>query len=487
MSRFLSLRTLAAAALVAGLSPATLAAVIHVNGALADGANDGTSWENAYRGANALTTAIALSVNGDQIWVASGVYKPTTTATRTISFNLKTGVGIYGGFAGDEMLLEERDIATNETILSGDLAGNDPVITDNSYHVVRGNSASATAILDGFTVTAGNANGTTAGDNDRGGGGLFVSSSNGTIRNCTFIGNRCTFGGGAGYVRQSSPSFTNCRFENNIGGSFGGAFDIFQNSNPVFRNCVVQGNSAARAGGLEVFGGCQPQFINCFVHDNVATGAGGGGAFFVASSSTATIRNCTVVENRANVLAGGLLTNASTTSVANSIIWGNSGQGGAVTAANQITNQSGGTTPATYTTVQFGLAGTGNNGSDPLFVDAGGEDFRLSAVSPLIDSANNAAVPAGTTTDLDGNPRFVDDPTTADTGAGTAPIVDRGAWEVQLVAVPCTGDLDGNGIVDGADLGLLLGGWGSSDGDLDGNGIVDGADLGLLLGAWGEC
>lgn len=47
------------------------------------------------------------------------------------------------------------------------------------------------------------------------------------------------------------------------------------------------------------------------------------------------------------------------------------------------------------------------------------------------------------------------------------------------------GDLDGNGVVDGADLGLLLGGWGGSgDGDLDGNGVIDGADLGLLLGSW---
>ncbi len=47
-------------------------------------------------------------------------------------------------------------------------------------------------------------------------------------------------------------------------------------------------------------------------------------------------------------------------------------------------------------------------------------------------------------------------------------------------------DLTCDGIVDGADLGTLLGAWGSSGpGDLDANGIVDGADLGLLLGAWG--
>jgi hypothetical protein len=52
----------------------------------------------------------------------------------------------------------------------------------------------------------------------------------------------------------------------------------------------------------------------------------------------------------------------------------------------------------------------------------------------------------------------------------------------------CTGDLDGDGAVGGADLGLLLGNWGLPGiGDLNGNGTVDGADLGALLGDWGAC
>lgn len=58
------------------------------------------------------------------------------------------------------------------------------------------------------------------------------------------------------------------------------------------------------------------------------------------------------------------------------------------------------------------------------------------------------------------------------------------------LVVPCPADLDGSGVVDGADLGLLLGSWGDPGplpADLDGSGTVDGADLGLLLGAWGAC
>ncbi|MFO0872365.1 MAG: M12 family metallo-peptidase [Phycisphaerales bacterium] len=54
---------------------------------------------------------------------------------------------------------------------------------------------------------------------------------------------------------------------------------------------------------------------------------------------------------------------------------------------------------------------------------------------------------------------------------------------------PCPADLNANGIVDGADLGVLLGAWGTNNAaaDLDHNGVVDGADLGLMLGAWGAC
>ena len=52
----------------------------------------------------------------------------------------------------------------------------------------------------------------------------------------------------------------------------------------------------------------------------------------------------------------------------------------------------------------------------------------------------------------------------------------------------CPADLDGNGIVGGSDIGLLLADWGQSGpADLDGNGIVGGSDIGLMLAAWGPC
>jgi hypothetical protein len=84
---------------------------------------------------------------------------------RTATFQLKEGVAVFGGFAGTETARDQRDPAANVTILSGDLNGdddnsnviyNEPTRADNSYHVVTG---ADNATLDGFTITAGNANG----------------------------------------------------------------------------------------------------------------------------------------------------------------------------------------------------------------------------------------------------------------------------------------------------------------------------------------
>jgi len=126
--------------------------------------------------------------------------------------------------------------------------------------------------------------------------------------------------------------------------------------------------------------------------------------------------------------------------------------------------------------------------ADPLFVDPDNGDYRLQAGSPCIDAGDNSAVPPDITTDLDGDPRFVDDPDTADTGFGDPPVVDMGAYEFQ--GLTCEWDLDGDGNVGITDLLLLLGDFGSCDGspaDFDGDGCVGIVDLLTLIGNFGPC
>jgi hypothetical protein len=474
------------------MSSEAFAVTRYVNANLASGANDGTSWDNAHQGAGGLAIALTASVNGDQIWVAQGSYKPTLTATRSIFFNLKSGVQIYGGFVGNEATLAERDHLANVTILTGDLLGNDGPPgsftnnADNSHHIVNGASANSTAVLDGFIITAGNANGAGASNFDKGGGIIFLASSNATIRNCNIQYNRCTFGGGAVYMNLSSPSFTDVIMQNNIGGSFGGAIDM-NNCNPSFNRVQFIGNSAARAGGVEIFGNSNPTIYNCLFRNNAATGANGGGGLWL-SGSTAAIRNCTIANNTSVSTGAGIQNGTSTTTIYNTIIWNNTGPGGA-TAGQQI---NGGTNTVQYSIVQGGFAGTANLNVNPQFVSV--TDLHLQPTSPAIDSGNNSLVPAAITMDLDLNQRKVDDPNTTDTGLGTPPLVDRGAHEYQPPpVVVCIEDIapkGGNDVVDVDDLLLVINSWGACAGcpaDITGNDVVDVDDLLAVINAWGAC
>ena len=454
--RILSL-TLIAAGISTALDPSASAAIRFVNASLASGAGNGTSWANAYRGGDALAQAMTASVAGDEIWVAAGTYRASVAGVRTATHTLKTGVGVYGGFGGTESLRDQRNISKFPTIVTGDLLLNDAGavnLTDNSYHVFVASGAAATSVIDGFTIRGGYANGLNASDQDKGGGLLIVGSGAPVIRNCLFTGNRCTFGGGAVYIFNAGGSFADCRFESNVGGSFGGAFDM----NAVvasFDRCLFLSNTASRAGACESYGGSQTRYTNCVFRGNSATGANGGGALWIGTSSAVTARNCTIVSNSATALAGGVINTGGTSTFGNCILWSNSGPGG-TTVGNQITN-SGGVTLATYCIVQGDYAGTANLASDPLFVSAATGDYRLQAGSGAIDSGSNPLATAGANTDFSGKPRYRDDPTAANTGTGSSPLIDRGAYERQP---PCSADINWDGSVDAQDIAALLSAWG---------------------------
>lgn len=443
------------------LAPTATAGTLFVDVARTSGADDGSTWADAFQGVDGLQDALAAAVPGDQIWVAQGTYLPTTTGSRLEFFRFESGVEVYGGFDGTEATLAARDVAGNPTILSGDLLGDDASggsNAENSFHVLHGNGADATAVFDGFTVTAGHANDGTS-NRDRGAGLICLGALNKpSVRNCRFIDNVAVFGGGAGYLNNgAAPTFEDCAFEDNLGGSFGGAFDMASNVKAVFRRCVFAGNRAARAGGVEIFGTSAVELYECLFAGNTATGGNGGGGIWISGSSPL-IRNCTVVGNLANTaVQAGIQVASGTPLIANCVVAHNVGSAGSAAAGSQINPA---TLNVTWTLSSVTFAGTGNVTAAPLFENCGPHPFALAAGSPGVDAGSNAAVAAGSIGDLAGGPRFFDQPGVPDTGLGGAPLVDMGAYETGF-------DCNANGVSDACDIAL-----GSSN-DGDGDGLPD--------------
>ena len=435
-----------AALLLAATAPAAAAGIRFVDADLATGANDGSSWADAFQGSGGLQAALAVAVAGDQVFVAQGTYLPTATLSRTVSFALINGVELYGSFVGTESSPAERPpFGTAPSLLSGDLAGDDGLqqFGDNSFHLVTSGGTNATAVLDGFVISSGAATGA-SGNQDRGGGILCVGGVSPTVRNCRFVGNRASFGGAAGYINNgAAPSFTDCSFEDGDGGSFGGAFDIAAGGAVRFERCRFTGNTAARAGALEIFASTGVVVNNCLFTGNVATGSGGGGGLWMGSGGDPRVRSCTFVANESttNAVAGLRNQGATAATVANCIFWDNVGPAGAQGPGNQVNAA----TVVDWSIVEggFGGTGTGNSAGDPAFADAPGGDFSLTSASAAIDAGSNAALQPGTTLDLALNPRLADVLAVADTGSGTAPIADMGAFELPSAWVELGSSLAG--------------------------------------------
>jgi autotransporter-associated beta strand protein len=305
-----------------------------------------------------------------------------------------------------------RDVGLCPSVLSGDI-GTANSTADNSYHVVTAGGMNASAVLDGVTITAGAADGSLE---DAFGGGMYVGGGSPTLTNCTLLANSANSGGGM-YINASFPTLTNCTFLANSANSGGGISN--NSSSPTLTNCTFIANSAGTGGGMK----------NDF--------------------SNAALTNCTFAANAATY-GGGTYNNYSSPTLANCILWANTASSG-----SQISG-TGGTPVVTYCDVQGGYSGAGNTDLDPQFVRNPGPgpdgtwrtvdddygDLRLRPSSPCIDAGNNSAMPAGITTDLAGNPRFVDVPGVVDTGSGTAPLVDMGAYESPTPSLVVAGSDD---------------------------------------------
>ncbi len=295
---------------------------------VASGNGNCSSWANACT----LQSALNQAVNGE-IWAAVGTYKPTDLATsRDIAFRLRTGVSVYGGFAGTETSRDQRDPEANLTILSGDIDNNDintdgnnvaetyaDIVGNNSYHVVVGATG---ATLDGFTVTAGNANVGTWPDTTSGGGGMLnYTDTSPVVSNIIFSGNSAVeAGGGMLNYTNSSPTVTNVTFVGNLAKTGGGMNNYY--SSPTLTNGTFSNNSAEAGGGM-INNNSSPTVTNVTFSANEATITSGGGMFNYSNSSP-TLMNVTFNTNSA-VYGGGMLNEANSSPTLTSVTFsGNS-------------------------------------------------------------------------------------------------------------------------------------------------------------------
>jgi predicted outer membrane repeat protein len=310
------------------------AEIIYVDADI-DASHDGQSWQTAY---HKLQDALAIAVSGDEIRVAQGFYRPDATLTdptgtgdRYAVFDLADGIMLQGGYAGfGAEDPDTRDIAVYETILSGDLDGNDTELTnpsqllsdpnrsENSYHVISMTGSTANLILDGFTITGGMAVGA---DPHNTGGGIRMVSSNPTISNCRFEYNaaanggavynltsspiltNCIFfknyaqnaGGSLRNIASSSPALSGCRFIENKAAGFGGAMANSNNSSPTVMQCTFSYNWANQGGAINNYDFCNSQIIrSIFLYNASDTN---GGAFSNQNHSDTELINCGLFSN----------------------------------------------------------------------------------------------------------------------------------------------------------------------------------------------
>jgi predicted outer membrane repeat protein len=280
----------------------------------AGGSNVGTSWTDAYTD---LQSALGASPC-TEIWVAAGTYKPTAGTSRDATFQLKNGVALYGGFAGTETARTQRDPAVNATTLSGDIgaAGN----SDNSYHVVTGATG---ATLDGFTITAGNANGIYPYNY---GGGMYNESSNPTLTNVTFSGNTTTRSGGGLSNYLSSPMLSDVTFNDNTA-NYGGGGMFNSTSNPTLTNVTFSGNFTTNYGGGMYNAFSSPTLTNVTFSGNTVTEQGGG--MYNYNISNPTLTNVNFSGNTARTYGGGIYNdNSSSPTLTNVTFSGNTANTG---------------------------------------------------------------------------------------------------------------------------------------------------------------
>lgn len=377
---------------------------------------DGEGWLSAY---DNLQSALDVAEDGDQIWIASGTYKPSTSDLKSdedlleylelfepellsqfksnqdpseilkddqtlFTFRLNKNISIYGGFFGNETDIDQRDIETYTTILSGEIGT--PSTTDNCKNVVTAYSSSI--ILDGLTLSHASSNAS--------GAALRTSTLISHIENCRFTENYSS--AIRSYVNSEFTISNSKIIENSSIGLGGGILSASSIYN--IKNSEISYNAGGQGGAIWAYES-NINLTNCLLTNNITTD---NGAAIYNNNSNIIIDLCTFAENYNNTEGSGIKNMPTGTSqlnrITNSIFWNN-------VRCEQLI----GTTSefdVDYSNIQLidsdentTFDGTDNLNTDPFFVDASINDFRLqtnassSFGTPLLSNECSPCIDAG--------------------------------------------------------------------------------------------
>lgn len=321
---------------------------IYVNQS-ATGANDGSSWENAFTD---LQSALTLDTEETQIWVAAGVYHPGEAGDSLATFHVTRDIQLYGSFQGTEQELADRSLEFGlSTTLSGDILGNDQPEDfetnkqDNVFNVLHIDSGVVNqTIIDGFTIRGGHANGNFEVSNRHGRGGGVYCEGAPIFQNCVLLENYALSDGGGIFLDSISgegPQLYDCTIKSNASGDDGGGIEATHiTGEPLLLvGIALSGNKSQEVGGgmhvkssnvlirggaafdnrSETFGGglhleylsgdngLQTDIRNFLIRTNIASDRGGGMVFYAEDSlNTLVLDSVEFIENRTRTSGGGL-------------------------------------------------------------------------------------------------------------------------------------------------------------------------------------
>ncbi len=413
------------------LSSRSSQARIHVDNSLISGADDGSSWPNAYRSLSDALGHPGITAD-DQVWVHGNTgrdYKPDPaggSAARTDTFSVPNGVRLYGGFDGTEGSFDDRAGLFADTVLSGGILTG--TVTDNCYHVVTVEGGGDPTVVDGFVIEKGYADG--SGTDQARGAGLIAAGGHALLENLTIQDHYAEAGGAGIFFNGGQLDMVFCRIDDNVtSGQGGGLWVLGVEATSYVYNTVFEDNNACQGGGVFVqipYEENKYIFAQCLLFDNFA-GYGGGAYLDINSSSE--WRDCTFAFNNAGTnslggscsggggLGGGIYDGGgggigspnSATIVRNTVLWENTAPNSNATTCSaspctlspNIESLSPGTSlpidvqysDLSHPVIGVLYPGTGNINFAPLFVDVVNENFQLGAASLVADAGLNSERP----------------------------------------------------------------------------------------------